>query len=150
MNEALANLDLEPIIDQIAGGALMAEVAKSIGVDKRRLSEKLRQHPEYQLAKELGAELNLDAAQLALRDPASDIARAREEFRAAAWRAEREHPARWGRGPEIVINQLNLGDMQAVPVADLLKTVVSKQQSVEVNQLPENEPIETENGDANQ
>lgn len=62
----------------------------------------MRKHPDYQAAKECAIEVQLDDAQLALRlarEPA-DIARAREMFRAAAWRAEREFPSRWGQKVE--------------------------------------------------
>lgn len=95
---ALANINAEQLIDRIADGAFLRDLAKESGIDKRRLSEHLRKHPHYISAKETSIEVQLDDAQLALqlaREPA-DIARAREMFRAAAWRAEREFPQRWG------------------------------------------------------
>lgn len=89
---------VDTLIARIASGALLRDLAEDLDVDKRRLSEALRAHEEYSTAKELGAEINLDEAQSMIRSACeqSDIARAREVFRAAAWRAEREHPHRWG------------------------------------------------------
>lgn len=89
---------LESLIDQIADGAFLKDLSKQTGIDKRRLSEHLRKHPDYPAAKQSAVEVQLDDAQLAIelaREP-TDIARAREMFRAAAWRAEREFPGRWG------------------------------------------------------
>lgn len=97
-----AVLPLDHLIDRISDGAFLRDLAQETGLDKRRLSERLRKHPDYQAAKECAIEVQLDDAQLALRlarEPA-DIARAREMFRAAAWRAEREFPSRWGQKVE--------------------------------------------------
>ena len=56
--------------------------------------------------------MQLDDGQLAIqlaREPA-DIARAREQFKAAAWRAEREFPHRWGAKQQIEHTFTDLGD----------------------------------------
>lgn len=96
-NYANAGLDPEPLIAQLENGAYLRDLARQTGIDKRRLSEILRKHPDYALAKECAIETQLDEAEARLGDSTSDIARAREQWRAATWRAERECPARWGQ-----------------------------------------------------
>lgn len=92
------SVPIESLIDQIANGAFLKDLSEQTGLDKRRLSEILRTHPDYPSAKQSAVEVQLDKAQKAIETAAemSDIARAREMFRAAAWRAEREFPGRWG------------------------------------------------------
>lgn len=99
---AVAILTPDAMIDRIANGAFLRDLARDTGIDKRRLSEQLRKHPDYQAAKETSIEVQLDDAQVAILQSAeaADIARAREQFRAAAWRAEREFPHRWGQKSE--------------------------------------------------
>lgn len=96
----------ETIIAKIADGAFLRDMAIELGIDKRRLSERLRKHPDYQSAKECSIECQLDAAQIAIEcaREAADIARAREQFRAAAWRAEREFPHRWGAHTQVTVS----------------------------------------------
>jgi hypothetical protein len=100
---ALAAIDADALIDRISDGAFLRDLSKETGIDKRRLSERLRKHPAYQSAKETSIEVQLDDAQLALQlaRETADIARAREMFRAAAWRAEREFPHRWGAKTQV-------------------------------------------------
>ena len=104
-NYALAELDPEPLIEQIANGAYLRDIAEQTGFDKRRLSEVLRKHPGYVTAKECAVECQLDKAEKELADKESDIARAREVWRAATWRAEREVPHRWGARTQVTIDQ---------------------------------------------
>lgn len=100
---AIVAYDPDWAIEQIANGAFLKDLSAQTGVDKRRLSEQLRKHPDYTAAKEASIEIQLDDAQNAIESAreATDIARARERFRAAAWRAEREFPHRWGAKQEI-------------------------------------------------
>jgi hypothetical protein len=110
-NGALVAYDPEQLIQRIAEGAFLRDLAKELGIDKRRLSERLRQHPGYEEAKQECIDTQLEEAQKALREArdTTDIARARELFRAAAWRAEREHPARWGQKTHVLVE--NVGDL---------------------------------------
>lgn len=103
MYKKAAMVDLVPLIDKIADGAFLKDLAKETGIDKRRLSEQLRKHPDYNAAKEASIEVQLDNAQeaLAIAKENQDITRAREMFRAAAWRAEREFPHRWGKTEQL-------------------------------------------------
>jgi hypothetical protein len=113
MDGALVKYDPEELIQRIAQGAFLRDLAKELGIDKRRLSEKLRQCPGYEEAKQECIDTQLEEAQIALKEArdSADIARAREMFRAAAWRAEREHPARWGQKTHVTVEQTgDLGD----------------------------------------
>lgn len=121
-SQALAPLALEPLIEEIANGAFLKQLAQKTGIDKRRLSEQLRKHPDYQAAKQAAIESQIDDAQLALElaRETADIARAREMFRAAAWRAEHEFPDRWGgkqliSGPTVVVLSQHVAPQDAIP-----------------------------------
>ena len=130
---ALRDLDSEPLIAKIANGAFLRDLAAQTGIDKRRLSEVLRKHPDYASAKESAIECQLDEAQEAIDTArkAADIARARELFRAAAWRAEREAPHRWGQRSLVTVDQrvrveVSL-DQDAAALLDAVRTVSSAQ-----------------------
>lgn len=108
---ALAKLDADFLIDRISDGAFLRDLSKDTGIDKRRLSEYLRKHPDYASAKKTSIQVQIEDAQLALSlaREASDIARAREMFRAAAWRAERECPDEWGQRTHVTVE--HTGDL---------------------------------------
>lgn len=91
------------IIARIASGELMRDVAQSLGVTPAVISQYLASDPEYQQAKEQGIEQQLERWQNEIEkaDSPLNLARAREAFRAASWRGEREHPRRWGQKQEI-------------------------------------------------
>ena len=118
----LVKFDPDWAIQQIANGAFLKDISAMTGIDKRRLSEQLRKHPDYPAAKEAAIEVQLDDAQQAIdtAQDTTDIARARERFRAAAWRAEREASHRWGvksevthRLPDGPMLQINLSSHQS-------------------------------------
>lgn len=110
---ALALLDPEPLIAQIANGAYLRDLATQTGIDKRRLSEVLRKHPDYAVAKEVCHEGRLDDAEEAIvaASEQADVARARAQWSAVSWRAERECPARWGQRTHVTLDvTVELGD----------------------------------------
>lgn len=92
---SLQNVDLTAIIDRIAAGEYASHIARSLGVAPQSLHERIRDHPGYRTAMEIRHMLKLDNAEEQLA-AAPDLARARELFRAAAWRAERECRQIWG------------------------------------------------------
>lgn len=98
MDSPLANINPDSIIDQIAAGAFQSHIAISLGVSPQALHQKLSKHPAYREALKLRNMAKLDNAQGKIDQAAAaiDLARAREAFRAAAWRAERECPSEWG------------------------------------------------------
>lgn len=110
------SFDVQTILDQIAGGEFMADVAQTIGVPTQTVSWRLRKiAPEkYREAREIGCELRLEKSRQSLEvaGDALDLARARESFRADAWFAEREFPARWGAKQQIDmrVTTTDLGD----------------------------------------
>lgn len=122
---AIAQLDAQVLIDRISAGAFLRDLAAETGIDKRRLSEFLRKHPDYPAAKECAIECQLDDAQQAIQtaQEQADIARAREMFRAAAWRAEREVPERWAPRQHITatVAVVNLDALLVTSARDLLQ-----------------------------
>jgi hypothetical protein len=56
----LAELDREGVIDRIAGGEYAAHIANELNVTKQALQYRLRNHPKYQEAREVGCELRID------------------------------------------------------------------------------------------
>lgn len=94
---ALANINTDEIIARIAAGAYQSHIARELGVAPQSLHAKIRTHPAYREALEARNMAKLDQAQNGLEDAAADVARAREQFKAAAWRAERECPQLWGQ-----------------------------------------------------
>lgn len=116
---ALATVDKQSILERIAAGEYVPAIAESIGVSKQALAQSLARwdRDAYLAARETAAEIRLDEAAMAIeaaRDQV-DLARARERFRAVAWRAEREHPARWGTRPATAI-QVNGADGMSVQI----------------------------------
>ena len=53
--------DSTKIIKRIENGEYAAHIAKEIGVSKQALQKWIRNHPEYQQAREVGAELRIDS-----------------------------------------------------------------------------------------
>ena len=111
---AIAIIHRETIIQQVAEGRKLSEIAKAIGLAGKgqAISNALAKDPEYQQAREWGLASRLDQREEELEqsEPAY-VPRARELLSHARWRAERECPARWGAkqdqqssGVTIVIN----------------------------------------------
>lgn len=102
---ALKAIDPSQILNRVASGEYVPAIAQELGVSKQALSQFLAKHDKdsYLAARETAAEIRLDDAMMAIEqatDPL-DLARARERFRAVAWRAEREHPGRWGQRQQV-------------------------------------------------
>ncbi len=124
---ALDNRDA--IIQQVAEGKMLTQIAGELGIKAPNISKYLAQDPEYQQAREIGAELRLskqyanieeianktidEYTSLSKEDAAalSNLARAREAaFKAATWFAEREFPDRWAQKKELKVTHNDLGD----------------------------------------
>ena len=94
---AVANKAL--ILDQVAQGRRISDIAIDLGLSTHAaISKSLAKDPEYQLAREIGAEARLDQRERELESASNSVtvARARELMSQARWRAEREHPKIWG------------------------------------------------------
>lgn len=94
----LANIDTDEIIERIANGAIPARIAQELGVTKAAIYYQISDHPLYRKARQSGMATRLDEAEISIMDSRDQLSlsRARETFRATAWRAEREHPSVWG------------------------------------------------------
>ena len=101
---ALATIDPSAIIQRIAAGEYQSHIAHELGVAPQSLHRQIRDLPEYRLALEARNLAKLDNAQERIDSSDADLARAREAFRAAAWRAERECPAIWGAKQQVQVS----------------------------------------------
>ncbi len=93
------------IIERLAMGERLSDVAASLGVAASSVSAAMNQDPEYQAALRLGAEHHMNRREAEL-EQASDgltIQRSRELLAHARWRLERLHPAMWGLMPRTAI-----------------------------------------------
>lgn len=104
---------INTILDRIAGGDYVPDIAKELGITKQALSQRLRRHDveAYAAAREVGMELRLDAGLARLEkeadspEPNVDLARVMDmTLRRLEWRASVEHPHRWGQRPTTAIN----------------------------------------------
>lgn len=104
-SKALAVLNRDSIITQMAQGKLLSQVAQSLGITPAAISQQLSQDKEYLAARQNGAELRLDQQYMALEsaDDSLTLARARETWKAATWFAEREFPERWGQSNRLTV-----------------------------------------------
>ena len=101
------------VLDAIRSGMRLTDVAASLGLKTHgAITNSFRDDPEYLTAREIGAESKMEIREREL-EAAEDsvaVARARELLSHARWRAEREHPTRWGQrqqvehGAQIVVN----------------------------------------------
>lgn len=112
----LANVDLVAVLDRIANGERPAHIAKELGASKAALHYRLAQHPDYSRVREIGMEITLDQGLDLMEEAAGagdlNLVRAREaQLRRIEWRAEREHPGRWGQRTHQTIEHTgDLGD----------------------------------------
>ncbi len=129
----LTKINPDWIIERIASGEYQSHIAAELGLPKQRLHEVISAHPGYRQALKLRNMEKLDKAQEAIEDPESgplgaDLARAREAFKAAAWRAERECPAEWGNktqisgtdGQPLTINNIAITFVQPAALGQIL------------------------------
>ncbi len=102
MNEgALANLDDNAAIDQLAQGKLLKEIGADFGVSKVAVYKRLRKHPDYKDAIALQAHSFVEDAMSDLRDATADtvnIARARAD---GAFKYARAHSPDYADKQEI-------------------------------------------------
>ena len=96
---ALATLDDDAVIERIAAGEYQSHIARQLAVAPQSLHERISKHPNYRAALKARNIGKLDNAQQACEE-LPDLAR--ERFRAAAWRAERECPDEWGAKNNVI------------------------------------------------
>ena len=88
----------DQLVERVANGEIPSRIATELGVTKAAVYYRVAEHPHYPKARKLGMAIRLDDAEGAIVDSRDQLtlSRAREAFRAVAWRAEREHPDAWG------------------------------------------------------
>ena len=139
---ALALINDDQIVERIASGEYQSHIARELGIPPQRLHERISIHPAYRLALECRNLAKLDNAQDRIDNEDSDLARAREAFKAAAWRAERECPSVWGAKPTVVVTGVNLEaalDSAASALLDRMRvvSVVSEDDAAPAQDAPE-------------
>jgi len=94
---ALANR--ESILQQVAEGKRLGEIAQAFGVSKQALSKQLSSDPAYQEALTCFHSSRLDDAEVMILSATEqvDIARASQYWRAVSWRAERTLSSVYGQ-----------------------------------------------------
>lgn len=107
---AVAIQHREEIISQVAKGTMLKAIAAKVGVSPQAIANQLAKDPDYRQAREIGAEVRLEEQfdGILEAEGTTDVSRAREGFRAAAWFAEREFPERWGAKANVVTVQVNV------------------------------------------
>lgn len=108
---ALAHIDDEAILERIQAGEHAIHIAQELGVHQSALYHRYAENPHYKLARRLGARVRLEQAEREIEGAADafTLARARERFRAVAWRCEREFPDEWGQKTHVTVEQV--GDL---------------------------------------
>lgn len=101
----LAEISQDELLDRLANGESPSQLAAQYSVSRPAIYFRLRDHPEYQICRELGMDGNLDRK---LDDvmASADLPSARMEevkLRRLEWRAEREFPHRWGQKQQVTV-----------------------------------------------
>lgn len=133
----LQGITADELVARVENGEIPSRIATELGVTKAAVYYHLSDHPDYQKARKTGMAIRLDEAETNVIDSNDQLSlsRAREAFRAVAWRAEREHPQEWSNKPDIAIQINNISGLEqaltgdAAGLLDKLRTVASVQQS---------------------
>lgn len=96
---AVAIREREQIIQRLAAGQDLRQIAPDLGVSSAAISQYLAKDPAYRAAREQGIAQKIEECEEEIKtaSDALNLARARERFRVVSWRAEREFPATWGQ-----------------------------------------------------
>lgn len=109
---ALANLDVDSVIEQLSAGKLLKQIAATLNppVTKQSLHYAVKTHPDYKDALASQAESLVEIATSECMDldesaTVTDIGRARAKIDAAhKWAAARD-PARWAQRQQVDVKQ---------------------------------------------
>lgn len=127
----LHGITADELVARVENGEIPSRIATELGVTKAAVYYHLSDHPDYQKARKTGMAIRLDEAETNVIDSNDQLSlsRAREAFRAVAWRAEREHPQEWSNKPDIAIQINNISGLEqaltgdAASLLDQLRTV---------------------------
>lgn len=139
---ALATLDVESAIDEIASGTLSKEIAERFGVTPRAVRNKLAKHPDYpQAVKDQAQSLVEQATGLAMTCGNADVPIARLRVETAHKWAAVADPERFSPKAQAVnVNigvQVSLTAVALGSIEDLLGAVSTV--SLAVSDAPQNE-----------
>jgi len=104
---AVAIQHKDQILESIAAGARLTDIAKSLGYkDHSAIVHRLKDDPRYIIAREVGAEARIESREreLELASESVTVARADRLLGHARWRCEREFPHRWGAKQQVDVN----------------------------------------------
>jgi hypothetical protein len=102
----LGNVDPQVVLDRVASGDLLREIAADYGCSHPAVSVWIRKRVPPQVwdrVREMSIASRLERSNVAMEtaDDAITLARARESARLWMWRAEREHPTLYGQRQQI-------------------------------------------------
>ncbi len=114
---AIAVTHKDAILERIARGDKIADIAKDYGVTQPAISKALLDDPEWIEARKNGALSRIEHWEKEIENISADtnqvmLGRAKEMLSHARWRAEREFPNQWG-AQKININVINGVTMDA-------------------------------------
>lgn len=126
MSDSLVLANRESIIQQVAEGKRLTEIASALGLTHSAISKQLASDPEYQEAKILHHATRLDKSEGLLEDAQDQftLARAREIHKAYSWRASVECSRIWGNQSSIATSfgqagiTINIGTVDSGVVID--------------------------------
>jgi uncharacterized protein (UPF0297 family) len=106
MSKAVAVINRDKIIEQVAQGYRLTDIAAGYKVTNQAISKLLVNDPEYVQAREIGHAARLDQAEQLIGDAEDQVgvARARALWGAYSWRAEREAAGIWGQRNKLDVN----------------------------------------------
>ena len=123
-SKAIINQD--DIISRIKAGEKLTDIARHYGYkDHSAIVHRLKDHPEYQIARETGVEARMESreGELELAQDSVTVARARELLSHARWRAEREFPHRWGQKQQIITASVPVDQLLQGDALDLIRSM---------------------------
>ena len=134
---AIAVIKRTEIIEAIASGKRLSDIAPKYGVTPQAISKQLATDPEYVEAIMEGHAARLDDAeyQIECASDSVDVARARALWAARSWRAEREVATRWGIKSEVT-HRLPDGPMLQINLS------ANTTNSIDAVRLDDNQSIE--------
>jgi len=127
----LRGVDPQVIMQRVAEGELLREIAKDYGVSRSAVSHYIAQHaPKEQWAQvretSIAARLEQSAEDMERAPDQLTLARARESARLWMWRAERELPHLYGAKPSTAI-QVNGSDGMSVQIVSYANNGAAQQ-----------------------
>jgi len=137
---AMKELNGEEILARLSDGEYASVIARELGVVGSSITRHFADDPRYRSALEDGAAVRLELAENDLRnsDTPIDVMRGSAVWKAVSWRAEKEHPERWGGKP--IVNLTFNGGMDAA-LGDAAATLMAKIRKNEAGHQLMNVPV---------